>query len=262
MLPLMGEDRTSPSSALKGRLADVYVPALVDGSLEALSRRLGNRATIDDPMFGRASTLSSIDPLLEKVAARFRGASATYRHVASATGVDRDVSEGMLEMSTNGGRTEIPIAVVAERRRLREIELRVYYATEATDATGAAPRKSRAAFGRSRGEVAVPQIVAHVLDALRKGAVERVLAAFEEGSRWVDPLGRMFSKRDGAMASFLSALGSRITLDLTGAADDGRTCCIEVELIRELMGEPELAALSFERGESGLLRELRLYYEP
>src|SRR5688572_18281948 len=102
------------TGALKGRLADVYVPALVSGSIAALSRRLGNRATIDDPVFGRASTLSSIDPLLEKASARFSG--ATYRHVASATGVDRDVSEGLIttEQST------LPIVVIAERRRLRE----------------------------------------------------------------------------------------------------------------------------------------------
>src|SRR6476646_5688539 len=93
----MTEERAG-ASALKGRLADVYVPALVDNALEALSRRLGNRATIDDPLFGRASTLSSIDPLLAQTAAHFRSQGATYRHVSSATGVDRDVSEGILSL--------------------------------------------------------------------------------------------------------------------------------------------------------------------
>lgn len=257
----MGEDRGTASS-LKGRLADVYVPALVSGAVGALSKRLGNRATIDDPVFGRASTLSSIDPLLEKVAARFEAARTTYRHVASSTGVDRDVSEGVLLTPVGAGSgasvTETPIAVVAERRRLREIELRVYHATET-----AGGRKARAATHDSRDDVAIPQIVAHVLEALRKGAVERVLSAFEEGSRWIDPLGRAHAKRDGAMAAFISRLGTRVGLEPSGAADDGRTCCIEVLLTRRLpSGEPELAALSFERGDSGLLRELRLYYDP
>jgi hypothetical protein len=255
MLPLMSEDRGT-ASALKGRLADVYVPALVDGSLEALSRRLGNRATIDDPLFGRASTLSSIDPLLEKVAARFKEAKTTYRHVASATGVDRDVSEGVLVMTTSSGTAEYPIAVVAERRRLREIELRLYYATDTSQ------KKARPSIRSSHEEVAIPSLVAHVLEALRKGAVERVLSAFEEGSRWVDPLGRAHNKRDGSMATFIAGLGGRVGLDPVGAADDGRTCCIEVLLTRQnLHGDPDPAALSFERGDSGLLRELRLYYE-
>jgi ketosteroid isomerase-like protein len=250
----MTEERGG-SSVLKGRLADVYVRALVDGSLEALSRRLGNRATIDDPLFGRASTLSSIDPLLEKAAARFKEAQASYRHVASTTGVDRDVCEGVLTMTTSSGKSEVPIAVVAERRRLREIELRIYYAA------GSGPRRAPPP-ARTGDEVPVPQIVAHVLDALRKGAVERVLAAFEEASRWVDSHGRVHAKRDGAMASFISGLGGGIDFVPTGAADDGRTCCIEVLATRRRQQDPEPATLSFERGDSGLIRELRLYYEP
>lgn len=255
MLPPMTEERAA--SALKGRLADVYVPALVNGALEALSRRLGNRATVNDPLFGRASTLSSIDPLLEKLSTRFREAQATYRHVASATGVDRDISEGVLAMTTSSGLIEVPVAVVAERRRLREIELRIYYAT------GASERKARPLLLDPKDDIPVPQIVAHVLDALRKGAVERVLAAFEEASRWIDPAGRIHTKRDGAMADFISELGGRIDLVPTGAADDGRTCCIEVLINRQRpVQELEPAALSFERGDSGLLRELRLYYEP
>jgi len=252
----MAEDRGT-ASTLKGRLADVYVPALVDGALQALSRRLGNRATIDDPLFGRASTLSSIDPLLEKTRAHFRERRATYRHIASATGVDRDVSEGVLVMQTGSGVTEVPIAVVAERRRLREIELRLYYAS------GAEQRRPRSPLIDAGGDVPVPQIVAHVLDAFRKGAVERVLAAFEESSRFVDPRGKVHPKRDGSMASFISAVGDRIELVPAGAADDGRNCCIEAVVTRlGPLQDPEPAALSFERGDSGLLRELRLYYEP
>ena len=64
------------------------------------------------------------------------------------------------------------------------------------------------------------------------------------------------------MASFIS--NGRIDLVPSGAADDGRTCSIEASVMRQQMlgHEPEPAAMSFERGDSGLLRELRLYYEP
>jgi hypothetical protein len=250
----MAEDRGTASS-LKGRLADVYVPALVSGALPALSRRLGNRATIDDPLFGRASTLSSIDPLLEKVSRHLSDHRATYRHVSSATGVDRDVSEGILVLSEGSETTELPIAVVAERRRLREIELRVYHATRSER------RKARAPLIAGT-DVTIPQIVAHVLEAFRKGAVERVLAAFEESSRFVDPIGQPHTKRDGSMAAFLGRLGGRLELTPAGSADDGRTCCVEIVATRQAFEEPEPAAMSFERGDSGLLRELRLYYEP
>src|SRR5688572_9020592 len=107
----MAEDRSS-TRALKGRLADVYVDALVRGSTESLSKRLGNRATIDDPLFGRASTLTSIDPLLAKAAAWFAERNASYRLIASTTGVDRDVCEGVVTMSSNGRSHELPMALV------------------------------------------------------------------------------------------------------------------------------------------------------
>lgn len=108
----------------------------------------------------------------------------------------------------------------------------------------------------------VPQVVLHVLEALRKGAVERVLAAFEETSRFVDPTGKSFAKRDGGMGTWVGDVGSRLQLAPCGTADDGRNCCVEAVITRKPAGDPEPAALTFERGDSGLLRELRLYYEP
>ncbi len=249
----MTEDR-QPSS-LKGRLANVYAPALVEGAIDALSKRLGNRATIDDPVHGRASSLASIDPLLVKTATYLGDAKAKYRQVASTTGVDRDVAEGVLTLQRDGKELDMPILVVAERRRLREIELRIYYALpEKPD--GHKPRAPLVSAGR---DVPMPQVVAHVVDALKKGAVERVLAAFEETSRIVDPTSSVHAKRDGKMASFVTQLGG-LDVATGGSADDGRTCCIEATVTRTGR-EPIPAALSFERGDSGLLRELRVYWD-
>lgn len=249
--------------ALKGRLAEVYVPALVEGTLEALSRRLGNRAVVDDPIHGRASTLSSIDPLLAKISRRLSDGGATYRHIGTVTGTDCDVAEGVLALTIDGSRREVPIAVVGERRRLREIELRVYHAPlDAGRPVRLPSSRATTEAASSSLRAALPQIVAHFLDALRRGAVERILAAFEEGSRWVDPHGKPHAKRDGGMATFLDRLGGRLEIVPTSTADDGRTCCLEAVVTRRAKpdAEPVAIALAFERGESGLLRELRLYY--
>jgi hypothetical protein len=254
----MTDDGRSPPSALKGRLADVYVPALVSGALEALSRRLGNRATIDDPLYGRASTLASIDPLLARVATYFADGQATYEHVCSTTGVDRDAAEGRLAMTIDGQARELPIAIVAERRRLREIELRVYYSPEGVQAS----RKRRPSFlsgGASGPQLPLAQLVESIIDGVKKGAVEQALAGFEESSRIVDPSGRSHGKHDGAMSTFLASLGE---LDVTvgGSADDGRTACVEGNVTRT-GGEPSPALFAFERGDSGLFRELRVYWD-
>lgn len=254
MLRAMTDERL-PQSSLKGRLADVYVPALVGGALDSLARRLGNRATIDDPLRGRAGSLASIEPLLASVSSYLRERGATYRHVRSTTGVDRDLCEGVLELEIGGEPRAVPIVVVAERRRLREIELRVYYAPP--DAPAGTP--PRAPIALPRDVLSLPQLVAHVLDALKKGAVERVLAAFDGTSRIVDVAGHAHAKRDGGMAAFVTELGAGVDLEPAGSADDGRTCGVEGMLA---VGgrEPTPAVLAFERGDTGLFHELRLYY--
>jgi hypothetical protein len=251
----MTDDGRSPPSALRGRLADIYVPALVSGDVEALSRRLGNRATIDDPLYGRASSLASVAPLLARVAAYFAEAGAVYGHVCSTTGVDRDAAEGRLSMTVDGQACETPIAVVAERRRLREIELRVYYLPRGPS-TSLRPRAPLTSHGP---EVALAPLVHAIFGGVKTGALERALAGFEEASQVVDPSGRRHAKSDGAMGAFLSNLGE-IDAIVGGGADDGRTSCIEATLARP-GHEPCPTLFSFERGESGLVRELRVYWE-
>lgn len=251
----MTDDDRSPPSALRGRLADVYVPALAAGTLDALSRRLGNRATIDDPLYGRASTLGSIDPLLARVAAFFAEGGATYEHICSTTGVDRDAAEGRLAMKVDGQIRKLPIAIVAERRRLREIELRAYYAP----AFAPPGRKPRSPMVAASAEGGLAQPVDAIIDAMRAGAVDQTLAGFEETSRVVDPSGRTYDRHDGAMNTFLSDLGE-LGIAIGGFADDGRAACIELTMTRR--GRDAAPALfAFERGESGLVRELRLYWE-
>lgn len=248
-------DERSPPSALKGRLADVYVPALVAGTLEALSRRLGNRATIDDPLYGRASSLASIDPLLARVATYFAEGKATYEHVCSTTGVDRDAAEGRLAMTIGGECRALPIAIVAERRRLREIELRVYYTPEGAPSG----RKMRAPLLSHGPQLALAQLVESIVEGIRKGSLEQALAGFEESARIVDPSGRSHDRSDGTMSTFLTEL-TALDVNIGGSADDGRTACVESTVTRR-GADASPALLAFERGDSGLVRELRVYWE-
>lgn len=248
-------DERSPPSALKGRLADVYVPALVSGALDALSRRLGNRATIDDPLYGRASSLASIDPLLARVASYFAEGKASYEHVCSTTGVDRDAAEGRLAMTIDGQARALPIAIVAERRRLREIELRVYYAPEGANAA----RKPRPALVSQGPQLALASLVESIFEDVRRGSIDTALAGFEEGAHVVDASGRRHEKSGGALSAFLAALG-QIDVDIGGSADDGRTSCVETT-VRRNGQDPTPALFAFERGDSGLVRELRVYWE-
>jgi hypothetical protein len=250
----MSEEARPPPSTLKGRLADVYFPALVDGALEALSRRLGNRATVDDPVHGRASSVASLEALVAKSAAAFAAREARYRHVYSTTGVDRDAAEGVLSYSKDGATRELPLVVIAERRRLREIELRLYYAQDP-----GAPRDTRGPLVTAGFASPLPAPLAGVVDALRRGEVDLALASFEEDACAIDPYGVRHPRQGGALGALLASNG-RMDVIVVGSADDGRTCAAELTIARGGR-QPAPAVLSFERGDSGLVRELRVYWD-
>ncbi len=253
MLPLMEGERRAPStvpppsSVLKGRLVDVFVPALVAGGATALVRRLGTRATLDDPTRGRGASVAGIESMLLELARTWKDAAFTC--LASTTGVDCDVNEGTLEL----GGARIPIGVVAERRTMREIDVRLYYSMpERTDARLVPPSTTSAA-AEPRAAVAVD-----LLAALAAGDAGRALSAFEHEALAVDVRGKIHDRPSGALAAWLGTF-ERTELVASGTADDGRRCCLEVARRAGRAGRHAATLLVLVRGDSGLVREVRAY---
>lgn len=243
----------APSRALRGRLADVFLPALVAGSLDALVHRLGDAASVDDPVLGRATSLADVTRLLDDLAARFRSRGLAYLHRGSVTGIDRDASEGRL---VDGSGRELPVVVVAERRRARRIDVRLY------GASGEPLRIVRPPHVPADDDLVLPPVLRTLVEALGRGATSAALEAFEPDGRVVDALGGTHERSSGALASWLEASGgSRIAP--VGVADDGGSGCLEA-LVRApaTARRPERAAFGFTRGEGGRLAELRVYAEP
>ena len=239
-----------PSSVLKGRLSDVFVPALVGGATSALARRLGTRATLDDPQHGRSASVASIEGCLVKLARAWHDADAELVPVASTTGVDCDVSEGVLRLRMADGTAEMPIAVVAERQSMREIDVRLYYAVPGRLDARSLPvsllgPEPRAAAARD------------LLAALREGELERAVDLFREDAVAVDTRGGVHRKEDGALAAHLAPL---VGLDLgaVASADDGRRCSLEIAR-RTGASRHRAALFVLVRAEDGRLAELRAY---
>jgi hypothetical protein len=262
-----GPDR-GPPSALRGWLSDVYYPALLDLSMgdkaiEALASRLGAKATVDDPLHGRAAGLPAITAHLKTTAAWLIEHTASYERVAFTTGTDRDVTEGTLALAFENKTVDLPVAVVAERRRSREVELRIYFATQGL--TG--ERRKRAPLVASSEEIVLPDPIGEFVAALAKGDAKRIVATFEQDGALRDARGLQHGKSDGALLTFLDSLvaggafGSGLELQRGGVADDGRTFALEHTLVRARGRdvEPQPGLMMFERGDSGLLSALRVY---
>ncbi len=258
------DDRGAPSN-LRGWLSDVYLPALVSSQTEQLMRRLGDRATVDDPIFGRATGIPALPRYLEEVAAWLKKHAAAFERLAFVTGSDRDVTEGTLSLTFDGRSVSIPVAIVAERRPEREVEVRLYYSTKPINGTNAV----RSPLLPKDDEVAVPPPIAAHLDAMSRGDVSGVVASFENGATLRDAAGTTHVKREdgGPLRTFYENLlagdsqrgGVKV---LKGArADDGSTCALEYTIV-QVRGKdvaPQAGLAVYERGESGLLRAARIY---
>ncbi len=253
------------TSGLRGWLSDVYWVALATGKVEALAQRLGDRATVDDPRFGRASGMPAVAARLEEMARWLRTYEAEFEKTAFTMGGDRDVTEGSLVLTHEGVRRKLPVAVVAERRREREVELRVYYST---GPVGEAHVTRAALLGAT--EVPLPPAVSSHLAALARGDVAALLATFETEGTLRDAVGQVHAREGGELQRFYERLfaaagsgGEGLEFRPTGRADDGRTCALEYTLARAKGKDvPPRAGLAvYERGETGLLRAARVYTE-
>jgi hypothetical protein len=256
-----GEPDRGPPVSLRGWLSDVYIPALLDEnekSLDALASRLGSRATVDDPIFGRSSGLPALARYVAEVSGWLKRNKATYTRLYFTTGADRDVTEGALALTFEDKTVELPIAVVAERRASREVELRVYYSARPIKGTFAL----RSPLVERNDEVTLPSPVPSHLEALRKGDVDAVLATFEaDGSR--REAGGVEQKKGAGLEESYRALLEQGGVEILrgGAADDGRTCALEYTLVK-IRGKsvaPQAGLAVYERGDNGLLRALRNY---
>jgi hypothetical protein len=266
-------DRGSPSG-LRGWLSDLYFAALATGQaeqVEQLVKRLGERATIDDPIFGRTSGMPTLQRYADEVAAWLRKHDGAFEKVAFVTGSDRDVTEGTLALTFDGKRVQVPVAIVAERRPEREVELRLYYSTKPIKGT----RALRSPLLPQDDEVAVPPPVAAHLEALSRADAKRLIASFEAGGTLRDSAGTTYAREDdgGPLAAYYDKLfgappnagspGSGIEVLKGARADDGSSCALEYTVVR-VHGKdvpPQAGLAVYERGESGRLRSVRIYQD-
>jgi hypothetical protein len=272
--PMQSASDRAPASGLRGWLSDLYFASLiVPDQVDQLVRRLGDRATVDDPIFGRTSGMPTLQRYSEEVAAWLQKHQGAFERVAFVTGSDRDVTEGSLVLTFEGRRVTVPVAVVAERRPEREVELRLYYSTKPIHGT----RAVRSPLLPQNDEVAVPPPVTAHLDALSRADVKGVVASFEAGGTLRDSAGGIHVKEGegGPLADYYRALfgaqadggggtpGAGLEVLKGARADDGTTCALEYTVVRVHAKDvpPQAGLAVYERGESGLLRAVRVYQD-
>ncbi len=248
---------SAPESALRGWLSEVFLPALVSNEDAKLLKRLGEKAIVVDPIHGRSPGGAVTADAVTKLGQWLRARGATWTEARVTNGKDRDVTEGDLTFADG---TVVPCAVVSERKRAREVEVKVYFT--ASDLPEPSGTEVPAA-----AEVFVNEVAARILEWCRTGEAVSTAALFERHG--IIRIGGKEIRRDSVDFAPAVATLAGLVLAPTGSAEDGRVFALQ----GVVTGEPDANASSstelslrfgpvvfvFERGETGLLRALRVY---
>jgi hypothetical protein len=215
-----------------------------------------------DPLFGRSAGIEGIRNHVDRLGDWLLERGAVYERQHFTSGADRDASEGVLSLSLESKTVELPLAVVAEKRRNREVEVRLYFCSQPVRGEFV----PRAPLVPRTTEAPVPTAVAAFLEHLAKGRVEELTNAFELKGSVREARGVSHDRSSGAMKEYFERLlaggafgGTQWSVG--GMADDDRACAVEYTLVRSCGRDvdPQAGLAVFERGDSGLFRSLRLY---
>lgn len=225
--------RDGPASSMRGRLSDVILGAICGGEAEAVVRRLGDRAVLDEPVFGASRGDAAVRAHVAKLVDWMSERAARFEKSHSLIGTASDAAEGTLFFGPQGARQSSPAAVIVERKKEREVEVRMHFVPMLSKSIGpTVPTETMELTG----------LVADAIAALSGRPHE---PCFEERVRVCDGRGKDMS------------LPERKPVELVpvSVADDTRLAAVEVRSA----GRGGLVVL--ERGESGLVRFVRIYGE-
>ncbi|NOU33755.1 MAG: hypothetical protein HOO96_38170 [Polyangiaceae bacterium] len=234
---------SGPESSLRGWLSDLFFPTLAEGDVEKLLRRLGTRGTVAVPGLGKASGVDDQRALLLRLRAWMTERNAQYDRLSFFTGLDRDITEGALVIGAEGERRSHAVAVVAERRKGRELDIRVYAPRGVFEGPPIeAPTGSPHAIGLA-GDIAA---------ALTSGDVAAFAACFEADGELTFASATGARRGTGEFESGFQTL-SAAKPEVAGFAEEGQVTALELRTA----GAPLL--LTLHRGDSSLFRYGRVY---
>jgi hypothetical protein len=236
--------------------------ALHSGNPTSLLEAFPGGVRIDDPRSGRVEGAAALREFCKASDRWLREHDGHPRPIAVTNGRRRVVGEFDLELTREGRRFVLPVAVVVEPDPVkRSVWIRIYHSQWPLLGHHEV-RAPLLARDPSAGE---SDVVGEYQAALAAGHAARITATFEPDGCFREPAGPQF-RRCGTevlrefFARFFSA-GGGIILEHCTVTEDGVRTALEFNAVR--WGEhdlPHQAGIAvYERGPSGKLREARIY---
>ncbi len=270
-MPWMPEVFTAPiaearrvQGAISTNDAVPYYEGIMSDEPNALVRSFAARQPVlDDPRVGYVEGARGLSAFVSGTEEWLRERDAVVENVALTLTPTRTVEEVVLHLlADDGGRVELPVAIVSDRNPDRTLKvIRVYHSM--WPLTG--EHLVRPPLLPADLELHPEGVPGDYQRALADGDLAGIVGTFELDGYAREPSGGAFLHR-GAEAlrevyAHLFANGGGITVDHCTLTDDGVRCAIEYNCVRWGITDipPQAGVAVYERGSSGLLAAARIY---
>jgi hypothetical protein len=257
----ISEARRAEGEALSND-AIAYYEGILAGQPDALVRSFAGQPRINDPRVGYVEGVRQLRAFVSGTADWLRERDAIVENVALTLTESRTVEEMVLHLlADDGGRVELPVAIVSDRNPDRTVKaIRVYHSI--WPLTGG--HRVREPLLPRDPNMVVPDVVGEYQRALAAGDLEAMMATYEEDAYAREPSGGEYVYRGKEkLREVYSAMFANggITVEFCTLTDDGVRCAIEYNGVRWGITDipPQAGVSVYERGSSKLLAAARIY---
>jgi hypothetical protein len=269
-MPWMPEVFTAPlaearraEEAARTNDAVAYYEGILAEEPEALIRSFAGEPRVNDPRVGHVEGARRLRAFVSGTADWLRERDAVVENVALTRTQTRTVEEVVLHLlGDDGGRVELPVAIVADRNPDRTLKtIRVYHSMWPLTGEHAV----RPPLLPADPELHAEGIVGDYQRALAEGDLQGIVSSFDPDGYAREPSGGAYLHRgvEGLRTLYehMFANGGGIPLEHCTVTDDGVRCAVEYICVRWGVTDipPQAGVAVYERGTSGLLSAARIY---
>jgi hypothetical protein len=269
-MPWMPEVFTAPlaearraEDVVRGNDAIAYYEGILAGEPDALIRSFAGQPRVNDPRVGHVEGAEELRAFVSETAHWLGERDAVVENVGLTRTQSRTVEEVVLHLlGDEGGRIELPVAIVTDRNPDRTLKaIRVYHSM--WPLTGR--HNVRPPLLPEDPTLHAEGSPGDYQRALAEGDLEGISRTFEADGYAREPSGGSYVHRgtEGLreLYAHLFANGGGIPLEHCSLTDDGTRCAIEYNCVRWGATDvpPQAGVAVYERASSGLLSAARIY---
>jgi hypothetical protein len=238
-----------------------YFEGVRSGEVDALVASFAGEPELHHPVRGRVRGRRAFEGFVAYTNKWWVQSNVVGTPVQRLITPRRGVEETVLTFDGEHGRTELPLAIVADRADDgRIVELRLYYSLWPLSGRHA----NRPPVLQPDPDLREPDIIGEYQRALAAGDVRAIVATFEPDAHVQEREAQVYRGHEELVSFFegFFSNGGGVSLEHCALTDDGRSCALEYNAARwgrtELL--PPVAGLAvYGRGTTGKLASVRIY---